>query len=404
VNIAFLCRWKVTDGLTVSTVAPHLEALAGMQNIGQVVVITLEDRGEAPELKENDFILKHDKVRWSPLLSSNYKLRLFNQIADYRNGYEAVSKILNDEKINLLIAHGAPAGTIADKATKVKGIPYLVSLFEPHADYMLESGVWNKFGLKYTMQKHWEHQQRKNAAGLMPVTEGYKQKLLTLGVRPDKVSVVPCSVDCKLFQFDVQRRIELRKQLGWEKATIGIYVGKFGGLYYNKEAFHIYQQCFNLIPDFRLIILSPQPSEEIQQQLSNYKIDLSKTFVASGPHSMVSAYLSAADFALATYKPGPSKKYLSPVKIGEYWANGLPVLLTEGIGDDSDIIKNEGGGALFNLALDGSLEKAIEQIQTIVSDPTHRQKIPQLAANYRSPEKIREAYEFFFNQLSSDGL
>jgi glycosyltransferase involved in cell wall biosynthesis len=404
VNIAFLCRWKVTDGLTVSTVAPHLEALAGMQNIRQIVVITLEDEAEAAELKENDLILKQDKVRWLPLLSSNYKLKLFNQIADYSNGYRAVSKILNDEKIDLLIAHGAPAGAIADKATKVAGTPYLVSLFEPHADYMLESGVWNEFGLKYIMQKHWEKLQRKNAAGLMPVAEGYKQKLLIQGVHPDRVSVVPCSVNCKLFQFDVQRRIELRKQLGWEKAIVGIYVGKFGGLYYNEEAFHIYQQCFNLISDFRLIILSLQPSKEIQQQLSNYKIDLSKTFVTSVSHEQVSAYLSAADFALANYKPGASKRYLSPVKIGEYWANGLPVLLTEGIGDDSDIIKNEGGGALFNLALDGSLEKAIQQIQTIVSDPTHRQKIPQLAANYRSPEKIREAYEYFFSQLQHKGL
>ncbi|WP_162428801.1 glycosyltransferase [Pontibacter pudoricolor] len=403
-NIAFLCRWKLSDGLTVSTVAPHLEALAGMQNIRQIVFLTLEDTAGALGLKEYDSILKHDKVKWLPLRSSNYKRRLFNQIADYRNGYKALRKVLTDEKIDLLIAHGAPAGAVADKATKVAGTPFIVSLFEPHADYMLESGVWSKFGLKYNMQKQWEKQQLKNAAGLMPVTLGYKQKLLTQGVYPGKIVVIPCSVDYRRFQFDVQRRLELRKQLGWEKATIGIYAGKFGGLYYTKEAFQIYEQCFRLIPDFRLIILSPQPQEGIQQQLRNYKIDLSKVYVDSVPHELVPAYLSAADFTLATYKPGPSKKYLSPVKIGEYWANGLPVLLTEGIGDDSDIIKNEGGGALFNLTQTGSLEKAIQQIQTIVSDPNHRQRIPQLAANYRSPERIREAYEYFFNKLSSNGL
>jgi glycosyltransferase involved in cell wall biosynthesis len=404
VNIAFLCRWKVNDGLTVSTVLPHLEVLAGMQKIRQIIFITLEESAEAVELKENSFILKHDKVKWLPVLSSNYKARLFNQIADYRKGGKEVGKVLAGEKIDLLIAHGAPAGAIADKATKVTGTPYLVSLFEPHADYMLESGVWNKFGLKYTMQKHWEHQQRKNAAGLMPVTEGYQQELLTQEVRPDRIVVVPCSVDNKLFKFDVQSRLELRKQLGWEKTTIGIYVGKFGGLYYNDEAFRVYQQFFNLVPDFRLILLTPQPKEEIEQQLLNFKIDLTKVYIASVPHHQVPVYLSAADFAFATYKPGPSKKYLSPVKIGEYWANGLPVLLTEGIGDESEIIKNEGGGALFNLALDGSLEKAIQQIKTIVSDPAHRQKIPQLAANYRSPEKIREAYEYFFSQLQHKGL
>ncbi|HEY4651975.1 MAG TPA: hypothetical protein VIG72_11210, partial [Pontibacter sp.] len=101
----------------------------------------------------------------------------------------------------------------------------------------------------------------------------------------------------------------------------------------------------------------------------------------------------------ATIKPYPSARYCSPVKIGEYWASGLPVLLTEGVGDDSDIIKNEGGGALFNLQEPESVKRAIWQIQAILQDPTHRQEIPKLAIKYRSPDKIREAYEYFFNQL-----
>nr|WP_255710117.1 glycosyltransferase [Pontibacter harenae] len=164
------------------------------------------------------------------------------------------------------------------------------------------------------------------------------------------------------------------------------------------ETFRIYKKCFALIPDFKLIILSPNSKEYIQKKLLQHSIEQSKVYVAAVPHHEVPAYLSAADFAFATYKPGPSKKYLSPVKIGEYWANGLPVLLTEGVGDDSDIIKNEGGGAVFNLTEEGSLEKALDKIQQILKDTNHRQEIPNLARKYRSPDKIKEAYEYFFGR------
>ncbi|MBJ6119336.1 hypothetical protein JAO76_14090 [Pontibacter sp. BT310] len=344
-------------------------------------------------------------MRHIPLYSRNYKFSLLNKINDFIVFPKLLQQIVKQQKVSAIVASGSLAGTLALKVWQKTKIPFYI-IYEPHADYMAESNVWSRIDPRYLLQKKWEAKQLRASSGLLVVTRNYEQVLLhSWGIADAKIKLGRNPVELNKFKFSTVERNRVRRELFISDTTIvGIYVGKFGGLYYNEEAFRIYQQCFNFIPDFRLIILSPQPSEEIQQQLSNYKIDLSKTFVASVPHEQVSPYLSAADFALATYKPGPSKKYLSPVKIGEYWANGLPILLTEGIGDDSDIIKNEGGGALFNLALDGSLEKAIQQIQTIVSDPTHRQKIPQLAANYRSPEKIREAYEYFFNQLSSNGL
>jgi hypothetical protein len=36
------------------------------------------------------------------------------------------------------------------------------------------------------------------------------------------------------------------------------------------------------------------------------------------------------------------------VKNGEYWANGLPLIIAENIGDDSDIAKNYEAGSVCN--------------------------------------------------------
>ncbi|WP_162053738.1 glycosyltransferase [Pontibacter pamirensis] len=387
------------DDLTTSTVLPRLEVLQGFPSIEKIILVTIERNADVNE----DSLIQHlNKVLYLPLTPKKLAINIATKISDFLLFPRQLTRFAQRYNTHVLLAHGAPAGALAYKVWKRSKLPFYVSSFEPHADYMLESKVWTRYSLKYKFQKYWEHLQKKNAAGIMPVAYKYKNALIGEGVVAEKIFVVPCSVDASTFSFDEQKRSDLRLQLGWQHTVIGVYAGKYGGLYYQEDAFTIYKQCFESVPDFRLIILSPQPQEEIQRLLQQYQLDVNKVYIASVPHQEVPAYLSAADFAFATYKPGPSKKYLSPVKIGEYWANGLPVLLTEGVGDDSDIIKNEGGGATFNLQQEGSVEKALQQIQQILNDPVHRQEIPKLAQKYRSPERIREAYEYFFGQKQEE--
>lgn len=386
--------------LTQAAVLPHIKVLQKVEGVSSVVLVTIE-RDKNTETRYP--FLDHDPYcKHYVLHSKAFSTTFLTKVSDFLLFPQQLKQILMKENISFVVAHGAPAGALAYKVWKRSKILFYVSSFEPHADYMLESKVWAKQGLKYRFQKRWESLQKKSAAGLMPVSEKYKDVLLREGVTAENVFVVPCCVDANIFNLDEQKRESLRQHMRWQDATIGIYVGKYGDLYYKEEAFAIYKQCFDSKPHFRLIILSPQPKEEILQYLEQNQIDKAKVHVASVLHNEVPQYLSAADFAFATIKSYPSARYCSPVKIGEYWANGLPVLLTEGVGDDSDIIKTEGGGATFNLQEEGSLERALQQIQQILKDPNHRHEIPKLAQKYRSPERIREAYEYFFGQMQEE--
>ncbi|WP_164891205.1 glycosyltransferase [Botryobacter ruber] len=398
-RILFLCYWSLNDGLTKATVFPRLRVLQHLSDVVEVVLITVEREPFAGKVA---LPAELNKVVHQPLISKQYGINILTKISDFIHFPKKLMQLVEQYNISVILAHGAPAGALAYKVWQKTQTPFYVSSFEPHADYMLETGVWNRWGLKYLFQKRWEELQKKWAAGLMPVAENYKTRLVQEGVAPEKVSTVPCSVDFRSMEFSRTQRDKIRKQLGWQHALIGIYVGKYGGLYYQEEAFRMYKKCFELIADFRLIILSPQENGEITQLLQQQHIDLAKVVVTSVPHHEVPAYLSAADFAFATYKANPAAKYLSPIKIGEYWASGLPVLLTEGVGDDSDIIKAEGGGALFNVQVEGSVEQAIGKIQVILKDPQHREQIPELAKKYRSPERIKEAYEYIFARLEGE--
>ncbi|GAB3197953.1 glycosyltransferase involved in cell wall biosynthesis [Pontibacter aydingkolensis] len=395
-RIVFIGYWSINDGLTIATILPWLGVMQASNAVEEIILCTIER--DSTQVKSINTVASLSKVEHQPLYPLKSKYPLLTKISDFVQFPREISEVAAKYKATTLFAHGAPAGALAYKVWKQVKLPFYVSSFEPHASYMAESEVWSRTGLKYNFQKYWEAQQLKFASGLIPVSENYRKHLISKGVAGSKIKTVSSPVQAEHFVFDAGQRGSIREKLNWQNNLIGLYTGKYGGLYYQNEAFEIYATCFKMIPSFRLIILTPHPKDEIYTLLKAQNINLEHVLVKQVPHTKVPLYLSAADFAFATYKPGPSKKYLSPVKIGEYWANGLPVLLTEGIGDDSDIIMNEGGGALFDMEQEGSLQQAIRQILEIIKDPQHRQKIPKLALKYRSPDKLREAFEYFLGE------
>jgi glycosyltransferase involved in cell wall biosynthesis len=196
-------------------------------------------------------------------------------------------------------------------------------------------------------------------------------------------------VDPDLFRFNEQKRKELRKKLGFrENQLIGIYVGKFGGLYLEIDQLRFLKEINTYFKNTGFIILSPD-AERLHQQIIMLIDEAPRIIIDQVPHDAVPDYLSASDFAISLNKSFKSGKYLSPIKIGEYWANGLPVLLTEGIGDESQYIENERGGALFDIS---NIQLALGKLREIINDPDHRMKIPDLAKKYRSFEHVRLAY------------
>ncbi len=151
---------------------------------------------------------------------------MLNKIYDFIDFPKKLTKICKHENIDKIIARGAPPGAIAMKVSRRTGIPFYVESFEPHADYMLESGTWKKYDPRYVFQKKWERRQFKKATALMPVAENYKNQLVEKNVDPAKIDVMPCCVPVEKFAFNDTARQKIRKELKCEDFVTGIYTGK----------------------------------------------------------------------------------------------------------------------------------------------------------------------------------
>jgi len=394
-NLLFLSYWGLEDSLTVSTVFPHLRLLQQMPAVKSVLLVTIE-RG-AGASRELQFApgFAADKVTFSPLRSRQNQPLLLNKIDDFVRFPNELIELVKQHHIDVIIGRGAPAGALAYLVWKKTRTPFLVESFEPHADYMLESGVWKSYDPRYLFQRYWEKKQKQLAVGLMPVAENYRRQLMQEGVPAQQIVTVPCSVNVPDFSYDPARRRQVRARLGIaQDAPVGIYVGKFGDIYYDAEAFDLFRDAAaHFGPQFRLLVLTPNPEAEVRAKLANVGFRAEQVFVTKAPHAEVPGYLSAADFAFATIKPAECRRFCSPIKVGEYWAASLPVLLTEGVGDDSDIIRQEGGGAIFNLNQPATVPAAFQQIAALLQQPNYRSAIQQLAVRHRTVARAQDAYE-----------
>jgi hypothetical protein len=110
-------------------------------------------------------------------------------------------------------------------------------------------------------------------------------------------------------------------------------------------------------------------------------------------HSKIPAYIGVGDFALTPVKPIPSKRYCTPIKDGEYWALGLPVVIPANISDDSSIIEQHDIGAVLDGLNVAAYEKAVRKIDTLLKNAAMRNAIRDVAKTYRNFERAETIYQ-----------
>ena len=393
-RILFLGYWGLNDGLTTSTVFPPLRLLQERPDVEAIRLVTIERGADAQAklLFAPGFAVT--KISFEPLRSRPAGNVILNKIEDFMRFPNELVKQVAAFKPDFILGRGSPAGALAYLVWQKTKLPFYVESFEPHADYMLESGVWRAYDPRYLFQRYWEKRQKQLALGLMPVAENYRQQLISEGVPAGRIVTVPCSVDANAFAYEAAAGQRVRLRLGFAvDATVGIYVGKFGDIYYDQEAFELFRSAAEHFgPAFCLIILTPNAETDVRRKLDFVGLGPDRVFVTKAPHAQVPDYLSAADFAFSPIRPAPCRLFCSAIKIGEYWANGLPVLVTPGVGDDSAIIEAERGGAVFDLSQPGSVPAAIALLGVLIQQPDYRARIHELAVRHRSIDRAREAY------------
>jgi len=143
--------------------------------------------------------------------------------------------------------------------------------------------------------------------------------------------VLGCFVDPALFKFAPEARQRLRAEWGWEDCTVMVHAGITAPWVDTVGIRHFIDICGKFLPGVRFLFLSDASSS--WREVLHGIADEDKMKIIPVEHKEMPVYLSAADIGLIARIDSPINRVASPTKVAEYLAVGLPVLMSEGIGD-----------------------------------------------------------------------
>ncbi|MGM3304806.1 glycosyltransferase family 4 protein [Anabaena sp. WFMT] len=204
------------------------------------------------------------------------------------------------------------------------------------------------------------------ATSVIAVSEEVKTYLMNY-VDSSKVHVIPNAVNPERFS-NINTSTEL------ETFTVG-FVGTlkpWHGLPILTEAF---SQLHQKVPQARLLIVGDGPEREhLEVELSARGLDAYTQFTGAVNPDQVPGLLAAMDVAVAPY-PAQADFYFSPLKVYEYMAAGLPVVVSE-IGQLVDLIEPGVNGILCP---PGEAIALAEALETLWRSPNLRHSLGQAA-------------------------
>ncbi len=397
-NVLVLTQWGFKEGLIQSYTLPYLKIINEINPDITFFLVTQEKKliETSPTLKSQE--LKGCKIRLYPekyfrigvakfLLSGYYLLKYICLILFYR--------------IRIIHTFCTPAGALGYILSKVTGCCLIVDSYEPHSEYMKDNGVWSSTSLTYKLLSKLEKQQACHAKYLIATTPAvidFIEKRFSIEI--ENFFIKPACVNLENFVYKEVKAQEKIISLRIENKLIGIYAGKFGGFYLNEEIFEFLCCAFELWGSkLHIILLSDLSGVELDHFCYKFNLNTLDFTLKNVPHDEMPVYLSMADFAISPYRPTPSKKYCTPIKNGEYWAIGLPVIITKDISVDSEIISNADIGYVLQNLNKSEYKIAINKINELLNGDRDalRAKIRQIAVEHRSYQIAKNVYQTIYS-------
>ncbi len=383
-----LTYWSFNDALIQTYTLPYVKQMAEVLNSDSKIFLLTQEKNEKPQFP---YLAK---INFVP---TTYNALGVKAAWGWIKTVIKLIGLIRKEKIDTIHAWCTPAGMIGYILSVLTGRELIIDSFEPHAEAMVENGEWEKNSFAFKLLFRFEKLQAHRAKHLIAISSKMKKYAEEkYFLKRDLDFVKPACVNLSLFSEKNRKNPELLKKLQLENKIVGVYAGKFGGIYLEKEAFDFFKTAETYWGDkFRALILTSNTPEEIENLRKRSGLKPETVIRLFVPHAEIANYIGLGDFAFTPVKSISTKACCSPIKDGEYWALGLPVVITKNISDDSDIIKNNQIGSVLEELNEKAYLKAVTEIDELLHKYSAQElykKIRAIAEKYRNFSIAQEIY------------
>lgn len=388
--------WSCADALVQAYTLPYVRLMLRALPAGSVVHLVTLEKGTGP-------VTPHDLGPGIEHVPHRYHARGVGGAGMILSLTWLLVQRVRRMSIDTVHAWCTPAGMVGYLVSVITGRPLVIDSYEPHAEAMVENGTWRKGSLAFRVLFWFERLQTRRAQVLIAATEGMRNYALEkYGPTHARWFVKPACVDLERFcQMEVKRP-DLLKAFGLEDKLVVVYAGKFGGIYLDREVFLLLRAARDRWGSaLHALLLTPHTLEELLPWIEAVGLDPAMFTVRYVPHAGMPGMMGLADLAITPVKPVPTKRYCTPVKDGEYWALGLPVIITENISDDSGIIREQGIGSVWRSLDAKGCAEAVEGMARLLDGTTREERyerIRAVAVRYRSFDRAANIYSTIYGE------
>jgi glycosyltransferase involved in cell wall biosynthesis len=402
-NILILAYYSFRDPVFQSAVLPYFMNFPTAK-IGFVLLTFEHDKYHLSEKEKQEISLrlKDHGITWVQSRWRSGKFKPIKKAIDFTSAVLSSLRLIRKFRISAIYSEGWPGCILGYYTAKLSNTKHIVHSFEPHADYMVEAGVWKESSWETRFVRWHDRKIALHASAILTATHLYIEKLKNIGVDSRVLYRVPSCVDLDHFKFDQQARSSIRQKYGiGEKQTVLVYLGKFGGMYMEDEAFDFFALCQHHLNTW-VMIITPENPEKILSLCRKYSVDEEKVIVTSLTREEIPSYLSASDAGFVAVRQWPSKVYCSPIKTGEYLACGLPVIVPSGISDDGPSLEQLGIGLIIKSLKKNDFLEVISAWENRIKTGDMellRNNAREYAKNDRSIHRYQRLYCQLFEKL-----
>ncbi|MEK7744097.1 MAG: glycosyltransferase, partial [Elusimicrobiota bacterium] len=210
----------------------------------------------------------------------------------------------------------------------------------------------------------------------------------------EKMEVIPSCVDIKKFKWPLKHN-----NFNTNHKFNLIYLGKAGTWYLIGEMLDFFKVVSGRIPNACFTFLTHDEPESIYAVAKDRGADLSRIAVKALKMQEIPDSLNGAHAGI--FFINPYKRYnSSPIKIGEYLASGIPVIVNSGIGDCDEVILKEKVGVIINDFSLEEYERAAEELNSLMSEGNIlRERCVQAAEKHFSLKMGIKKYRDIYGRL-----
>lgn len=307
-------------------------------------------------------VLDSRGITWT-YLSFTQNLGLAGKLWDLLRMYFYALRITSSKQTAIVHARGhaaAQAGMFLKRLLDVKLIFDFRGLW---VDERVDKGGWDMGKFFHRMQfryfKRVERSMLRKADQIVVLTKAVVDDVVRLGAgSAEKISVIPCCADFSHFKLaDETSRAEAREfcDIPQHAFVLG-YLGSVGGMYMLDRFFRLVEFAASRHDEVHVLALTPDVVRFNAKMRLSLPANLrGRVHIRSASRDEVPILLPAMDVLVSFARPTYARISMSPTKLAESFAVGIPAICSYGVGDVSGLMQELDAGPVLDANSDEAL-------------------------------------------------